>query len=43
MPADRERSMIDELRQKNVELREQLEQEKAKVKQVRLINYFNCI
>ena len=34
MPADRDRSMIDELRQKVVDLTEQLTQERAKVKQV---------
>ncbi|XP_063674440.1 putative leucine-rich repeat-containing protein DDB_G0290503 isoform X4 [Bolinopsis microptera] len=34
MPADRDRSMIDELRQKVVDLTEQLGQERVKVKQV---------
>ncbi|KAL5262062.1 hypothetical protein ACHWQZ_G007682 [Mnemiopsis leidyi] len=34
MPADRDRSMIDELRQKVVDLTEQLTQERAKVKQI---------
>ena len=40
MPADRERSMNDDLRQKIVDLKEQLEQEKYKVKQVIFRIYF---